>query len=351
MTETRMVIAVDIKGSGEYQNFIHETFKRITPQHPQHTFIFVFDKPYDLSLVFSGNAIPLIVSKAKASLWSQLRINHKISSLLKKHKADVFLTSQILSGTKVPQCLVAFDSISAKIVKKAKLIIADSAFSKNEFVEKYKIDPSKICIVYQGVEEIYKPLLFEEKENVKEQFANGNEFFLVTETLQSKKNVLDLLKAFSIFKKMQKSNMQLLILIQTEVTKEIVEALKLFKFKSDVKIVSKVDQKEQIKITGAAYAFISPFDKDGYSQILAAMKCDVPVIASNAVGAIPEVASEAAMYVNSSDHKNIADKMMLIYKDEKLRQQLIDKGREQVKKYKWDMIAQVLWVSIEKAYR
>jgi hypothetical protein len=165
MTETRMVIAVDIKGSEEYQNFIHETFKRITPQHLQHTFIFIFDKPYDLSLVFSENVIPLIVSKAKASLWSQLTINHKISSFLKKYKTDVFLTSQILSGTKVPQCLVAFDSISAKIVKNAKLIIADSAFSKNEFVVKYKINPDKISIVYQGVEEICKPLLFQEKVN------------------------------------------------------------------------------------------------------------------------------------------------------------------------------------------
>ncbi len=346
-----MVIAVDMKGSGAYQNFIHETFKRITAQQPQHTFLFILDKPYDLSLVFSENVIPLIVSSVKASLLSQLRINHKIYSLLKKYKADVFVSTQTLSNTKIPQCLIASDNIPSKSLNKSSIILTHSEFAKKEIIEKYKINPDKICIVYNGVEEIYKPLLFDEKENVKEQYANGNEFFLITETLQSKKNVLDLLKAFSVFKKMQKSNMQLLIFVQTRVTKEIVEALRLFKFKSDVKILGKLDKKEHIKITGGAYAFISPFARDGYSHILEAMKCDVPVITNNVVGAIPEVASDAALYFNSNDYKDIADKMMLIYKDEKLRQHLIDKGREQVKKYNWEKSAPMLWMSIEKACR
>ncbi|MEJ7820883.1 MAG: glycosyltransferase [Chitinophagaceae bacterium] len=343
-----MVIAVDIKGSETYQNFIHEIFKRITAQHPQHTFIFIFDQPFDLSLVFSENVIPIIVSKTKTFLLSQLRANHKISSLLKQYKAVVYLTSRILSRTKVPHCLIAFDSSPDKSLKKAKLIIADSGFSKKGITEKYKINPDKICIVYKGVEEIFKPLLFEEKEIIKEQYSEGNEYFLVTGIFQSKNNLLDLLKAFSAFKKMQKSNMQLIILIRTEVAKEIVEALRLFKYKGDVKILRNIDNKELARITGAAYAYIYAVAKDGYSQILEAMKCDVPVIASN-LGAIPEVASQAALYVNSNDHKDIADKMMLIYKDEKLRQQLIEKGRVQLKKYAWDITADSFWKCIEKA--
>ncbi|MEJ7673041.1 MAG: hypothetical protein WKF59_10085 [Chitinophagaceae bacterium] len=134
-----MVIAVDIKGSETYQNFIHEIFKRITAQHPQHTFIFIFDQPFDLSLVFSENVIPVIVSKTKAFLLSQLRANHKISSLLKQYKAVVYLTSRILLRTKVPQCLIAFDSSPAKSLKKAKLIIADSAFSKKKLLKNIKL--------------------------------------------------------------------------------------------------------------------------------------------------------------------------------------------------------------------
>jgi len=42
---------------------------------------------------------------------------------------------------------------------------------------------------------------------------------------------------------------------------------------------------------------------------------------------------------------------MLVYKDEKLRQQLIENGKEQVKKYTWDKTANSLWKSIEKACR
>ena len=343
-----MVIAVDIKGSEAYQNFIHEIFKRITAQQPKHTFIFIFDQPFDLSLVFSENVIPIIVTKTKAFLLSQLWADHKISSLLKQYKAVVYVTSRILSRTKVPQCLIAFDSSPAKSLKKAKLIIADSAFSKKEITEKYKINSDKICIVYKGVEGIFKPLLFEEKEIIKEQYSDGNEYFLVTGFFQSKNNLLDLLKAFSAFKKRQKSNMQLLIITQGVIAEEILEELRLFKFKGDVKILQNIDNTELARIIAAAYAFISPFAKDGYSQILESMKCDLPVIASN-LGAIPEVASQAALYVSSNDHKVIADKMMLIYKDEKLRQQLIEKGREQVNKYAWENTANSFWKCIEKA--
>jgi glycosyltransferase involved in cell wall biosynthesis len=343
-----MVIAVDIKDSEKYQNFVHEIFKRITAKHPQHTFIFIFDQPFDLSLGVSENVIPIVVSKTKTILLSRLRANHKTSSLLKKYKADVYVTSRILSLTKVSQCLIALDSTPGKSLKKANLIIADSAFSKKNITEKYKINPEKICIVYKGVEEIFKPLSFEEKEIIKEQYSEANEYFLVAGIFQSKNSLLDLLKAFSAFKKMQKSNMQLIIIPQTEVDKEIAEALRLFKYKGDVKILQNIDIKELAGITGAAYALIYAVANDGYSQILEAMKCDVPVIASH-LGAIPEVASQAALVISSNNHKDIADKMMLIYKDEKLRQQVIDKGREEVKKYSWDNSAVSFWKCIEKA--
>ncbi len=339
-----MIIAVDLRGTEEYRHFISETFQLITIQHPLHNFLFISDDSAEPLFIFSKNKTDIAVKQTKISLLSDL----KISSLLKKYKAGVFITSRILSGTKVPQCLIAFDSIPAKSIMIARLIIADSAFSKKEITEKYKIDPDKTCIVYKGVEEICKPLLYEEKEIIKEQYSEGNEYFLVTGIFQSKNNLLDLLRAFSAFKKMQKSNMQLLILIQTEVTNLIEEALRLFKFKSDVKILPKIDKKEQIKITGAAYAFFSPVAKDGYPQILQAMKCDVPVIAGN-VGAIPEVALDAALYINPDDQKDIADKMMLIYKDEKLRLELIKKGREQVREYAWENTAGSFWKCIEKA--
>lgn len=342
-----MVVAVDIRFVEEYQNFIFETFKRITAQHPQHSFIFILNKPYNLSLVFSANVIP-IVQPRKIELLSKIRNDHRISSLLKKYNTDVFVTFQSLLQTKIPQCLIALDKSTSKYLKKAKVIITKSEFSKKKIIGKYKIDENKIDVVYKAVDEIFQSILFEEKEKIKENHADGNEYFLFTGKVQLD-NLLNVLKAFSGFKKLQKSNMQLLIASRNEMTKEILEMLRLYKYKSEVKILD-VDKKTLAAITGAAYAFVYPFAQGGYSHLLEAMRCDVPVLTSN-TGCMPEVCGDAALFFDYKNHKDIADKMMFIYKDEKLRQQLIDKGKEQIKKYSWDKIAELLWQSIEKAYR
>jgi len=340
-----MVIAVDIRVSEEYQDFIYETFKRITAKHPSHSFIFIFDKPYDPSFIFSENVTAVIVKPKNISLLNDL----KTSSILKKYKADVFVTAGSLSQTKVPQCLIASDKVTSKSLKKASVIVAGSEFSKKEIIEKYKIDEYKIDIVYKGVNEIFHPILFKEKEKIKEQYANGNEYFFVAGTIPSENYFLNLLKAFSAFKKMQKSNMQLLIATDVAIAGQSLEKLRSFKFKNEVKLLEKMPAKKFVAIIGASYALVYPFGQD-YSLVLQAMKCDTPLVV-NSTGALPEICSDAALYANPDAHKDIADKMMLIFKDEKLRQQLIEKGRELVKKYSWDNTANSLWKSIEKACR
>ena len=340
-----MVTIVDIRGEEVYQHFIYETFKRITAQHPAHSFIFIFDKPYPPSFIFSENVIAVVIKPQKISLLNDLTI----SSLLKKHKADVFVTAKSLSQTKVPQCLIAVDKVTSKSLNKAQVIVTASEFSKKEIIEKYKIDENKIDVVYKGVDEIFQSILFEEKEKIKELYAGGNEYFLVAGAISSENIFFNLLKAFSVFKKMQKSNMQLLIAPNAEIAGQSLEKLQLFKFKSDVKLLEKMTEKKFVAIMGASYAFVYPFAQD-YSYALQAMKCGIPIVI-NSTGALPEICSDAVLYINPDTHKDIADKMMLIFKDEKLRQQLAEKGREQVKKYSWDKTVNSLWKSIEKTCR
>ena len=337
-----MVVAVDIRFEEEFQHFIFEIFKRINEQHPEYSFIFIFDKPVDPSFIFSENVNAVVIKPQKLSLLNDINV----SSLLKKHKADVLVTAKIVSQTKVPQCLIAFDKVTAKSLGKAQEIITDSQFSKKEIIEKYKTSADKIDIVYKGVDEIFQPVTFQQKESIKEKYASGNEFFLYTGTISSGNNLLNLLKAFSAFKKMQKSNMQLLIATKTQIPKEFLETLRLFKFKSEVHLLD-VDENELANIIASAYAFVYPFSQE-YLYALQAMRSGVPILTGN-VGYMPEVCADAALYFDEKDHKKIADKMMLVYKDENARKQLIENGVNLVKKYSWDNSANSLWQSIEKA--
>ena len=64
-----------------------------------------------------------------------------------------------------------------------------------------------------------------------------------------------------------------------------------------------------------------------------------------------EIANEAALFADAISYDDIAAKMMMLYKDEKLRKQLIENGRLTAGQYSWDKTADLLWTSIVKACR
>jgi glycosyltransferase involved in cell wall biosynthesis len=347
-----MIVAVDIRSAEEeYQNFILQTFGRITKTFTQHSFFFIFDEPHDASLIFSKNVIPVVIKRAKLPLLSQVVTDKKVAAVLKKYKAEVFVTPTFISLTNVPQCLIYNKKISEKALTKAKAIVTPSAFSKDNIIEKYKIWADKIDVVYAACDEEFQPIDFIEREKLKEEYADGNEYFFYKDENASSDNLLNLLKAFSIFKKRQKSNMQLLFASTSEFDPSFLEQLNLYKFKSDVKILGGISKSELANITAAAYAAIYFNNANTfYFPALEAIKCDVPVITSNA-GVLPEIFSDAALYAKIENNKAFAEKMMLIFKDERLRRELIEKGKQQIKKFSWDIVAEQLWESIEKAIK
>ena len=77
------------------------------------------------------------------------------------------------------------------------------------------------------------------------------------------------------------------------------------------------------------------------------MKCKTPILTSN-VTSLPEVGSDAAIYTNPESIDDIANCMSIIYTDEKLRNQLIEKGQKRLKDFSWDKSAKLLWESIQK---
>jgi glycosyltransferase involved in cell wall biosynthesis len=371
-----MIIAVNtrflVKDKwGAYPNFIYETFTRITKLHPEHTFIFIFDRPWDDSFIFSENVIAVATGpQARHPAQWYIWYNIKIPAVLKKYKAAVFVSPDGLCSltTKIPQCLVIYDlaflhdpsfmnkshflfykKFTPGFIKKSKIVVTVSEFTKAAIIKQYKPDAVKIQVVYSGVDEKFMPLLIEERENVKAKYADGNEYFIYTGDIGSNKNLLNLLKAFSAFKKRQKSHMQLLIAGKPGWKhEEFLEILRLFRFKEEVKLIESLPLQELVKVTASAYAMVYPSFLEGFgTQSLQAMKSGVPVITSTA-SAMSEICSDAALYADPQNFKDIAIQMMLIFKDENLRKTLIEKAKLQAEKYNWDITASLFWDAIEK---
>lgn len=360
---TRLLLKGKLEGIGW---FTYQTLERMVHQHPEHDFFFFFDRPYDESFIFSSNVTPVVIPpQARHPILFALWFDWTIPYVLKKHKIDVFLSPDGFCSlrTKIPTCLVVHDLafehypehlsfihrnywqyFQPRFADKAKRIVTVSEYSKQDIVDHYHIDEDKIAVACNGVHDAYRVLDWKEKEAVKAKYADGSEYFVFAGALHPRKNILNLLKAFVAFKKMQRSDMKLVIVGRFAWKyEEVLEMKENMPFKEDVKWVGYLNVDELPNVIGGAYAMLYPSFFEGFGiPILEALKCNVPAIVSN-TSSMPEVAGEAGLLVNPADVEDIANKMEMLYKDEALRARLISHAPAQVAKYTWEKAADVLW--------
>ena len=239
---------------------------------------------------------------------------------------------------------------TSRFVKKAKTIATVSEFSKRDILEHYPASAGKIDVVYSAAKPLFHPITEQEKLLTKKLYSDEREYFLYAGALQPRKNLINLLRAFSVFKKRQQSAMKLVLCGRLAWKNDgLVELLKTYKYKEDVVLTGYVPEEALWKLMGSAHALVYPSFFEGFGvPVLEAMKCNVPVLTSENTS-MQEIAGDAAIYFDPASHVDIAEKMMLLYKDEALRKSLIEKGGEVAPHYSWHHTAQLLWNCAMKA--
>lgn len=358
-----------------YGHFLCEVLKRVVKKYSDHEFIFVFDRPYDAKFLFNKNVTAVVTGpRANNPLLWKLWYDVKIPALLRKNNADIFVSTDGIGSltAKTPQCIVVHDlsflyfpsftkktelffykRYFKKFLQKANSIITVSDFLKTVVSNQHVVKEEKLIVVDGAVKEIFSPLNEGEKEKIKNKYTDGKNYFIYAGDIHPQKNLINLLKAFSGFKKRQKSNWKLVLTGKLNKDyKSFGESIKTYKYRDEVVILTgQLDEKEKARIIGSAYAFIYPLVKEGFGlAVLEVMNCHVPVLTSPQ-SAMQEIAGDAALYADPADHKDIADKMMLLYKDESLRNSLIEKGKQIAAQYSWDKTVDLFWQSILKAIK
>lgn len=366
---TRLFLAGKLEGIGW---FAHETLRRLVRNHPEHEFIFFFDRPWHPDFVFAENVTPVVLKpQARHPVLYYLWTEYAIPAALKKYKADLYFSPDHLGSLKtdVPVIVTLHDlaylHYPAFIRKldlwhykrytplyagKARRLIAVSEYTRSDIVDKLHLPAGKIDVVYNGAHSAYRPLGYEACENIRARYTAGEEYFLFTGAIHPRKNIINLLKAFVKFKRRQRSRIKLMIVGRMAWKVEEIEKVKrLMPFKDDVIWAGYMHVDALAEVTAAAYAMVYPSLFEGFGiPILEAMTCHVPVIVSDS-SSMPEVAGEAGLLVNPRSPDDIAEKMMMVYKDEQLRNRLIEAAKIQKAKFSWERSAEALWESMMKA--
>lgn len=369
-----MIVAVNARRllSGNSEGigyFTQEVFRHLTQRHPQHQFHLFFDRPFGKSFLFAPNVRGHVLSPpAHHPLLWKYWFDVKVPAALRKLKADVFFSpdGQCSLATKVPQCLVVhnlaflhhadgyrkshrfyYQHYTPRFIRKAQTVLTGSQVSRQDIINRYKTPEGKISVVYNGVKPAFKPIAFEEQDAVKEEHTGGAEFFLYAGTIQPQKDLINLLKAFSVFKRRLQSSMKLVLAgWPTWKNDEFLSLLETYKYKDDVVVTDDLEEPGLARLMASAYAFVHP-SPEGFG-VAEAMRCGVPVLAPTA-SAMEEITAGAALYFDPTNVDDMADKLMRIYKDENGRAALIRQGLLAAEGFVWEKAADGVWDAITRA--
>jgi glycosyltransferase involved in cell wall biosynthesis len=195
---------------------------------------------------------------------------------------------------------------------------------KEKIISHFKLNPQKVEVVIPQSVLAGLSVSNEEKEKIKLQYADGKEYFLYAGDLDLRHQLLQLLKAFSLFKKRQRSTWKL-VLAGTSSDAALVKMLETYKYKEDVVLLT-ISHLERSTLVAAAYAFITPAYSEGFTLATNdALQAGIAVLAP-AESAAGDLLGEAGLLFNPNSPEDMADKMMWVYKNEAGRKELIQKG-------------------------
>ncbi len=365
---TRLLLSGKLEGIGW---FTLQSLKRIVKAHPEHSFHFLFDRPWDESFMFADNVHPVrLYPQARHPVLYYLFFEYAVAHYLNKVNADLFLSPDGFLSLKFqgPQLPVFHDlnfmhnpdfipglsqkyytHFFPKFARRAKRIATVSHYSKQDIVDTFQYPADQIDVVYNGVHEVFGPVDESTKVATRQRFARGCHYFVYIGALHKRKNIDNMLRAFDRFKTITEKDFKMVIVGAPMFgSSELRQVLGDMKHADDVILAGRQygDDVRNIVASAEALLLVSHFEGFGI-PIIEAMQSDVPVIASN-VTSMPEVAGDAALLTDPSSVEQIALAMQSMAKDEKLRQALIEKGRRQRQLFSWDKTAERLWESMEK---
>ncbi|MBN1768113.1 MAG: glycosyltransferase family 4 protein [Prolixibacteraceae bacterium] len=219
------------------------------------------------------------------------------------------------------------------ILKKASMVVPNSKNTLNDLHQYFPQIRSKSEWVYPGINPYYRipedGLLVEKQP-----------YFLSVGTIEPRKNLVCLLKAYALFRKNSQHNHRL-ILVGPKGWKsdKFYQQLEEHPYRNDIEIKGYVSQNELRDLYGKASAFIYPSFYEGFGfPVAEAMACGAPCIVSSS-SSLPEVGGDAVLYFNPESPDELSQKMQQLVNDKTLCKTLIEKGYRQAQKFSWTEFA------------
>ena len=226
--------------------------------------------------------------------------------------------------------------------RRSERIIVDSNCTKQDVIKYLKVDPQKIRVVHLAASDRFKKSkTSDEIQMVCAQYGISRPYLLYVGNIEPRKNLVRVLKAFSELKKKRNIEHQLVLAGSRTWRYPILDHLiQEYGLSKSIKCLNYIDDEALISLYNGTELLVFPSLYEGFGMpILEAMQCGVPVLTSK-LSSIPEVAGDAAYYVDPYRAEEIEDGIWAVLSDKALSESLRQKGFVQAAKFSWKLTAE-----------
>ncbi|MEM7130978.1 MAG: glycosyltransferase family 1 protein [Chloroflexota bacterium] len=304
-------------------------FQRASLYSPVHTRLEQFTLPielrfHDIDLLHSTDFIPPLRSPVPTVITV-----HDLAFLHWPH----FLTKDS----------AAYYGQIDRAVSAAGHIIVPSESTRQDLIGQFGVPDSRVSVIYEAANPQYKPLPVEEaRRDVVAQFKIPEKYILFVGTIEPRKNVEGLLRAYKYLREKYAVDDVGLVIRGSygwlyEETLDVLDELNL---RSSVFILGRVPDELLWKLYVGARCHVHAAHYEGFGlPPLEAMACGTPTIVSN-VSSLPEVVGDAALLVDPNEWEEIAVAIHRLLSDDSLHAELRAKGLQRAGCFSWINAAQ-----------
>jgi len=228
-----------------------------------------------------------------------------------------------------------YNFLIPRIAKSASRVITNSNNSRNDIFQFCGVKSESVSLVYWAVDEF-----FLNSQNTSEKFSLPSEdYILYVGSVEPRKNIINLVKAYEKFRDLYPSFKTKLYLIGTANSLFASVKVNAEKYADDIHLLGYLEDRHLKYCYHHARCVVYPSLYEGFGlPPLEAMACGAPVITSRS-SSIPEVVGDAAFLINPIDISEIAQAIYRVLSDKELAKELRHKGRLQVQQFNWYRVA------------
>jgi len=234
----------------------------------------------------------------------------------------------------------------------ARKVIAVSKNTKKDLMKLYKVPEEKIEVIYEGISENnFQFSIFNFQKIFNDKIFKP--YILCVGRLEERKNICGMIKTFEILKSKYNISHKLILAGkfgygENHIKYKIANS----KYKEDIVLAGYVSDGEKWELLKNADVFLFPTFYEGFGlPILEAQRVGRPVVTSN-ISSMPEVTGVGAVLVDPKDINAVTEAVYKLISDESYKNDIIEKGLENVKRFSWERcassIAQMLIVANDK---